>query len=214
MSTPPFSAAYTAANAIDGDIGTIIATQQGPSGHWLSVRFDTPAAVSFIAVINRQDSLAYFIHCFNIWLGDSFAEFGTHCGGTQCYDTTQPVSVPFMVGCDGVVAEYVTLSRSYCPMQVSTQGERTDELCAAGTAPPPSSPQVTCGDRSSFAITSDGLQSKRMWQHDSKAQRGPGTMQVSTQGEREGELCAAATADTDARLQMQPQPCAAQALGL
>ena len=124
MSTPPFGnmTRYNASSAIDGDLETLMATNSWRSNHWLSTRLAARTAVGQVAVWARQDALPWFMHCFEIYVGDDWREHGTQCGTRQCYEMGRHVPTPYVVDCAGAVGGFVTLEQ--CAPRTARQRAR------------------------------------------------------------------------------------------
>ena len=119
MSGPPLNANFPAANAIDGDYSSIMASQLG-SANWLSINLGSPTPVTYAAVYNRPDG-ANYLECFEVWLGDSPGALGTKCGPRTCFDAAQAANVPYFLGCGGATSTQrpPIVSRSTCPWRAA-----------------------------------------------------------------------------------------------
>ena len=99
---------YGAANAIDGNMNNIAASNFQPNA-WLSVRVPSGARIGLVAVYNRGDGERYqeLLGSFEVWVGTSAASQGTRCGGWS--GTTRSVG-PFVINCGGTSGgEWVTV---------------------------------------------------------------------------------------------------------
>ena len=94
VASSAYSADYPAANAIDGDLGSIVATLPEVNA-WLSVR--VRGVPSHVAVYNRGDGAVYqaFLGSFEVWLGASSGATAARCG----YANAAGGVGPFVLDC-------------------------------------------------------------------------------------------------------------------
>ena len=149
MSSMFDSALYPATNAIDSNPQTICATADA-TGSWLSVRVPPGSRIGYVAILNRQDSYAYFLERFTVWISPSAGQTGdgraTQCTGPSAYDAAKPVTERYLMLCNGAVGSWVTLlkvGRGYTTIAELeayewARGEPETALPPAVPPPPPS----------------------------------------------------------------------------
>ena len=128
------AATYPADAAIDGDLSTLCASQLEPHA-WLSVAVPSGSSVAFVAVYNRNDNVAYrvWLSPFEVYVGSAPGELAVKCGG-PVHVSQAAGGGPFVVGCGGAVATYVTLRLAGLALRYLTIAE----LEVYATPPPPS----------------------------------------------------------------------------
>ena len=89
---------------IDGNLGTMCLTQ-AEANAWASVRVPAGTSIGYVAVQNRDDTYAYLLGSFELWLGTSYGHMGQLCGGP-----TASTPGPNLMWCRGVShLPYVTV---------------------------------------------------------------------------------------------------------
>ena len=106
------SVQYPAANAIDGNRQTIVASRL-EAGAWATAHMAAaPPPLAFVAVYNRADTLhnRRWLSPFEVWLGDSPGATTTRCGDV----TASSDSVgPYIVRCDHATSSGAAISGRY-----------------------------------------------------------------------------------------------------
>ena len=112
MMSSVFNPVFGAANGIDGDYSSIIASTSAESAdQWLSARADlsSGASIGYVAVYNRNDGYAQdMLSPYEVWLGSSYGAQEYSCGGSI---SVPAVTGPFTTWCGGGGAglDYVTV---------------------------------------------------------------------------------------------------------
>ena len=120
------SGMYPAANAIDGVVSSLAASQSAQTvNQWLSVQMPAGSTTRNVAVYNRADGAIYenWLSPYEIWLGASPGALTHACGGPRTLPTPAGLG-PFATPCgDRSDLPYVTLLLRSGTLRFLTVGE-------------------------------------------------------------------------------------------
>ena len=95
---------YPASNAIDGNTGSLAATDNAlSSDQWISVKVPSGSAIGYVAVYNRADGQPYqgWLSPYEVWLGGTAGAQTFRCGGGPITLPANFALGPFLTSCGG-----------------------------------------------------------------------------------------------------------------
>ena len=125
-SSTTYHAQYTPDKIIDGDTGTLCATNSARNNdQWVSVRAPAGTVINYVAVYNRADGNVYagWLSPYDVYLGNDFGGTDVACGTNLNAPVAQGLG-PFVTSCSGNSQyQYVTVKLNAGTQRWLTIGE-------------------------------------------------------------------------------------------